>query len=333
MEIRKIVVPLDGSSLAEHALPFATSLALASNASLHLVSVVPAAAFVDPYEFPATVSGALVRTQAEMRGYLVRAAARVMRVTGVPTTGETRFDSPVTAILSVVREQNADVIVMTSHGRGGIARAWLGSTADALVRHSPVPVLVLKPETDVEVDLRVRPTPASILVPLDGSPLAEAALEPALAIARTAKASITMLMVVEVALGVYPELASYALTYEHVVLLEHRERAERYLARIADRVRAEGIEVETVLLDDGAVAKAIVEHARDRAGGMIVMATHGRGGFRRLLMGSVADKVVRGSELPVMIVRPDSREHQRIVAEDDDLESEVLVGALPQRDG
>ncbi|HUF13938.1 MAG TPA: universal stress protein [Longimicrobiales bacterium] len=307
MQIRKIVVPLDGSNLAEHALPFAATLARASEASLHLVSVVPAAAFADPVEFPAIVSNRLHQAHEAVRRYIEGAAARVTRITGIPTTGEVRVQMPAIAILAVLEEQRADLLVMTSHGRGGIARAWLGSTADALVRHSFVPVFVLKPDTNMEVDLRKQPKPGSILVPLDGSPLAEAALEPAIAMARAWKASITFLMVAEHPLAIVP----YPLNVEPVVLLEQKERGERYLAKTAERVIAEGVEVSTLLLEDTGVARAITEYAQDRTGGMIAMATHGRGGLRRLLMGSVADKVLRGSELPVLVVRPDSRGQKR----------------------
>ena len=178
--IHSIVVPLDGSSLAEHALPFAEALAQRANAKLKLVLIHAPNPQLEPG--PEYVKVELAMQKAD-REYLRSITGRLRVHLGRSVTSAVIRGAPVAQTLSVYsREIGADLIVMTTHGRGGLRRAWLGSVADQLIRTSDVPLLVIRPgesgTAEPVAELR------EIVVPLDGSELAEAVLEPAAALAR-----------------------------------------------------------------------------------------------------------------------------------------------------
>jgi nucleotide-binding universal stress UspA family protein len=205
---------------------------------------------------------------------------------------------------------HADLVVMTTHGRGPLARAWLGSVADVLIRHLQLPVLLVRPqEGAAEPDQP--PALGHILIPLDGSPLAEQVLEPALALGSLTNARYTLLRVIPpLILGTYAPTYPPAGGYED--LLERLEAAHRqdcqdaqaYLGRVAKDLRARGADVVTRVGVHDQPAVAILEEAKAHPDGVVALATHGRSGLPRLFLGSVADKVVRGSTGPVLIYRP-----------------------------
>lgn len=302
MEYRDIMVPLDGSALAEHALPIAATLAKRADACVRVVAVVPGAGFLDPDDLPEAVAEGMRRSRDRLGRYVDGVVDELRRVTRVRVTGQVRIDAPIEGLLAAIDDGRMDLVVMTSHGRGIMKRAWLGSVADELVRRSPVPVVVLKPDPTVDADLRAHETFDSVLVPLDGSTVAEAALEPAIAFAKLHEAAITLLQVITTPYEIEPQ--PYGMNVDHVELVERRSRAEAYLHEVADRVRARGVSATPVVVEEEGVADAIVDYARNGAGAVIALATHGLGGVRRLLLGSVADKVLRGADCPVLVVRP-----------------------------
>lgn len=301
MRIDRILVPLDGSKLAEQALPLAESFARAADASVHIIAVVPELTLYDVAGVAAALSRELERALSSMGSYVEERVA-ALRSAGLRATGGVVMDVPEAGIIEAATATNADLIVMTSHGSGGLVRLWLGSVTDAVVRRAPVPVLVLRPEDQLRHgNLKEMPI-TRILVPLDGSWAAESALEPALAIASTVGASLTLFLVVEGAPLISPELGP-ALFYDPALLAHQHESATRYLDRVAARVRARGVDVATVSSDGVPVAFAITGYARSNKIDLIVMGSHGRGGMRRLVMGSVADKVMRQADVPVLVAR------------------------------
>ena len=304
MSVRSILVPLDGSALAESALPFATRLARASGGSIHVLSVVPDPFVLDPGLRPPGANDRITRAHDAVEAYVDGVVARVGKRVPGGVSGEVAFGVPADCMVEAIRRVGIDFVVMTSHGRGGFTRFWLGSVTDAFVRRAPVPVFVVKAEDaeagDLPDDVRI----GGVLVPLDGSPLAEIALSPATELARLLDAPITLLMVLENPLGVSPGFVPYAAQYDPVVPFEQNEQAGRYLEVIADRIRARGFSVDIATSDDLGVARTIVDYEREKVHGVIVIATNGRGGWRRLVTGSVADKVVRHAECPVVMVRP-----------------------------
>jgi nucleotide-binding universal stress UspA family protein len=141
-----------------------------------------------------------------------------------------------------------------------------------------------------------------VLIPLDGSPLAEAILEDAIALGMLMQADYTLLQAIEPALfGYAPGWLAPGLNEE--VLAQLQAAAQGYLEHVAERMRAQQLQVRTQVVL-APPAAAILEYAREQAVDLIALATHGRGGGARMLLGSVADKIVRGAGAPVLVARP-----------------------------
>jgi nucleotide-binding universal stress UspA family protein len=289
---RTIVVPLDGSPFAEQALPWALCLARRAGATLELVRghvlyalTQPAAAWA-PFD-PAAEAD----SKREERAYLDAVARRLAGGAQVSIT-KTLVDGLETeGLLRRVREGRADLVVMATHGRGPLGRFFLGSVADVLVRETSVPVLLVRPRGGSAA----LPGPAAedVLVPLDGSSLAEQVLGPAADLARLAGARCTLLRVVA-PVGFSPRQPA----------LEQMPSAGAlaYLEAVAGRLREQGLSVQTRALVAARPAKVILKEARE--GTVIALATHGRGGIPRVALGSVADKVIQAAPGPVMVYRP-----------------------------
>ena len=196
------------------------------------------------------------------------------------------------------REIDAKLIIMTTHGRTGVSRAWLGSVADSLVRHSNFPLLVIRPLEDGETFPEVRFQ--HFLVPLDGSETGEKILEPAVELAKATGARFTLLHVVSPQLTVGTRVSPLPAGQRD----GRSEKAEAYLAGVADGLEKEGVEATSRIETHFAPARAILKVAEEEDVDLIALATHGYGGLKRALLGSVADKVLRSSRLPLLVQRP-----------------------------
>ncbi len=299
---RTILVPLDGSALAEHALPLALSIARRAGAALHLARVhVPAATLYRYSELAGSLDlDELVRK--EERAYLDQVSGRVVQASGLrPCT--TLLDG---RIADVLYEQGVsagvDLVVMATHGRGPLSRLWLGSVADELVRRLPTPLLLVRPE-ETAPDLAHPPAVRHVLIPLDGSALAEDILEPAMELGRLMQADYTLLRVIEPAIVPDARLGGNAVSGLDPALLEAiQAEARAYLERLAERLRSSSVQVQTRLVTNQWAAGAILAEAGAHVH-LVAMATHGRRGLARLLLGSVADKVLRGASVPVLLRR------------------------------
>lgn len=286
--IGSILVPLDGSPLAEQALPWGVSFARRLHAGLDLVRVhvlyalqEPAAGF-GPYD-PLMEA----ECQEEEKLYLNGTATMVASVSGMKVTSALIHGLTADGVLERAKAVNADLIVMTTHGLGPVGRFFLGSVADELIRQGSVPVLLV-PTRAPAPGLIPEPEVERIVIPLDGSALAEQALKPALDLARSLNASCTLLQVLE----------------QRNPSEEIQEKAKHYLSQLAGRLLDGGLEVETNVVAGRNAAQGILEEAGHEPGSLIAMATHGRGGVLRLLLGSAADKVIRGAKVPVLVCRP-----------------------------
>ncbi len=301
--MRTILVPLDGSPFGEHALPVAIALARRGSLQLALVHVhqviVPApgpagAALYDP------AIDALVRE--EEAAYLADVSHRIAAVWDGPVT-MTLLEAPISdALCRYAEELDTALIVLSTHGRGGIARAWLGSVADRLLRQAPVPTLIVHPG-DGAPDLSREPPLGHILIPLDGSSLAEQAIELGTWLGQLTHARYTLLRVVE------PVVRGFFVNgVEPSVDVEAQEvawqQATAYLEGVAARLRDQGLAVVPEVRV-GRPANEILECATTCGAHLIAMTTHGRGGVARLLIGSVADKVLRGSTVSLLAYRPE----------------------------
>ncbi len=312
---RTILVPLDGSVFAEHALPLAVSVARQCGATLRLLRVVPPLA--DYFFMPPLPSDPLHgelqklhRTDAQtyLDGVVHRLKDTVPVICDVMEEEEGVSES----ICADTVRTGVDLIVLSSHGRGAVARFWLGSIADKLVRTAPVPVLLARPPEQLPAaDLQHPVLLKHFLLALGGNVSAERIVEPALAMGKVMNADYTLVRVVRPAVPHLLSSSSVAYTGPkpaagwsglNKIDEQNCQRAEDYLRTVADRLRAEGATVQTRVHVAEQPAAAILREASLIGADLIALETHGRGASR-LLIGSVADKVVRGSSLPVLVCR------------------------------
>lgn len=294
---RKLLVPLDGSTFGETALPVALDLAGKAGGIVELATVREPLTAMVYQEWMSSESGWEER-------YLDEVADRLGRTSEVQLTTAVLAGGIAEALVEHATRIGADGLVMATHGRGPFSRTWLGSVADGVVRKATIPILLVRPEEpeegrDVdEIDF------SRILVPLDGSQLAEEALEPAMSLGRLYGASYTLVRVVHFPTGLSSPYIPDAATLNRQVVDEAKARAESYLETVAGRLRADGAEVQTRVAVEPQPGIGIVRLAREGGFGLLAMATHGRGGVSRALLGSVADKVIRSSHTPILVVRP-----------------------------
>ena len=300
--LRSIVVPLDGSPFGEQALPLAVSIARKTGATLHLVRVHGLYALNDPHYSWLPYDPALdAECKEQELAYLDAVAQRIAKAGPLSTTCTVMSGMVVDGILAHAQDKAADLVVMTTHGRGPLSRAFLGNVADQLVRRVPAPVLVIRPQETASGDW-TKAEPRKVLVPLDLSPLSEQILKHALALSRITSATLTLLHALEPPHYHAPDpgLVAIGTALEHDQ--RHAEEAERYLQRLAEHLRSQGATVQTRLVRGRHAAPAIEEAAAGHD--LVALTTHGRGGVKRLLLGSVADKVVRGAAIPVLVYCP-----------------------------
>jgi nucleotide-binding universal stress UspA family protein len=308
---KRILVPLDGSARAERAIPAAARIARALGGSVILLRV--ATAPVDTGKYSTTsvyVEEAVDADLTEATSYLEKIAGSG-ELTGITTEVKTFIGAVAPTILSAAQSFHANLIVMCSHGYTGFKRWVLGSVADKVARHSPIPVLVLREGGPVPATAVQQPVRA--LVPLDGSTLSEAVLEPAaylaeaLAQSTSQQGALHLLRVVDLPTsgGKFKSDAHIDTGLKEQVKYED----ETYLATLINRLR-EGdlaylnLSVTCSVETDPDVAEAIVKKAEQESFDFIAIATHGHGGVQKWAMGSVAARVLHATMLPLLIMRP-----------------------------
>ncbi|MBV8086079.1 MAG: universal stress protein [Chloroflexi bacterium] len=287
-----LLVPLDGSELAARALPYAATLVRLTHGRLVLVRVVET--------WASTVKDAIEKEldrKPQAEAALAAEAAR-LREQALPVDTDVYVGEAAAAIDLGAASHHVDTIVMSTHGRGGVARLAYGSVAERVLRRSHLPVLLIPPHAK-----QGWPAPkARIVVPLDGSALAESAVTAARELARVLGASITVLQVIEP-----PNMAYFAnAPLASVPDLDPEKWAEDvrpYGEEVAQRLRNAGLDASGEVRI-GYVATSIVEFAEDLKASAIVMATHGRTGLSRAFMGSVANGVISRATMPVLAIRP-----------------------------
>lgn len=294
---RKILVPLDGSPFAERVLAFVRHLAKPSSSELLLVHISQPSQYYSVVVPDAVHTVDLTHWQEHAEKYLQRKVYELQsegyEVNSVLSDGDVA-----STICDVADAQNVDLIAMTTHGRSGIEKWVLGSVADRVVRSAHQPVFLVRPQEE--------PIPATpihrILVPLDGSHLAERALPEAIELAKANKSEIWLLQSVE-----FPEYWGEEYAGMHalpsMISTEEQETAAReYLRQSAEQLAQQGISAQ-IVVTTGHAASAISDVVADNDIDLIVMCTHGRSGLSRWVFGSVAEKVVRLAECPVLLIR------------------------------
>jgi nucleotide-binding universal stress UspA family protein len=298
---RSVMVPLDGSAFSEQAIPLACVIAQAARATLRLVRVYQEQSFYLVNPVPIVDLAEEERRRTRMQGELDETTRRVAAQTGLNVTSTLLDGLVAPALVAHAAATQTDLLVFTSHGRGGLSRFWLGSTTDAIVRQTETPLLVIRPE-EARGSEAPAPRLEHILIPLDGSALAEDMLEHALTLGLLSQARYTLVQAID------PDAVLYAsppavVRADEQGLQQQRAAAASYLEGIAERLRARGAAVQTAVVL-AAPAPAILAYAHDHDVDLIAMSTRGRGGVARLLLGSVADKVLRGASMPLLLHRP-----------------------------
>jgi nucleotide-binding universal stress UspA family protein len=305
--MKTILVPLDGSPLAEQALPEAKLLASRMDAHICLLRAVPTAAQLsmlgDAIMASYGIDEPLKRyDQREQRvweaereraeGYLAWHANQ-LRAAGLEVACEVQLGPPPDIIVESAERCHADMIVMATHGASGLRRWALGSVADKVAQTATVPLLLIRGTAEPHA----APALERIVVPLDGSELAKQALPIATELARGSGAELVLFQAISPTLDIYHGVQ---LPKEMVAMLCEEARAELEAHAAALRVHGVAVVVDLMV---GRAAEAIVDEAVRRDAKMIVMATHGYGGLKRWALGSVADKVLHATKLPLMLVR------------------------------
>jgi nucleotide-binding universal stress UspA family protein len=251
----------------------------------------------------------LANPQLEMEDQYVRdTAQKVARNGSVSTTHAVLKGDVITSIVDRAHHVGADLVVMTSHGRTGLRRAWMGSVTDGMIRQSAIPVLMLRP-VGARTSALEKPEPfGTILVPLDGSPEALRVLKAAASLACCDNARLLLVRVVQPVplvmadasiASVYPAYMPDDVATDGLVNEANRELAAA--ARTCAEMQCPNVACEVVVATS--VAQALLDFARDHRADVIAISSHGRGASR-LLIGSVADEVMRGSGLPMLIHGP-----------------------------
>jgi nucleotide-binding universal stress UspA family protein len=298
---RSIYVPLDGSPFAEQALPLAGEIARRSGAILQLALVHhPVPALATALEVPEIEAQLDQEARAREQTYLSSIVERVRKSVNVPVTG-TLLDGPVADALETHLEKTgAELVVITTHGRGPMSRFWLGSVADQLMRRLHLPILLVRPGSAAAAPAPLR----RILVTLDGSPFAERAIDAAVALGKGFDAEYALLMVVEPPLPIADPSGLMVIPAGANSEKQLREAATKYLDGLALRMRKDGLRVTTHPVEATGAAATIIAQTEALKADLVAIASHGAGGFERLVVGSVADKVIRGSTHPTFVVRP-----------------------------
>lgn len=324
----KLLVPLDRSSLAEQALGPAAAIARASNALIDLVLVHQALPFAGFEDAPWNAS--LV---ADEQRYVESIAQELATGAAVGPTHTVLRGEPVESICQRARDTDADLVVMTSHGRTGLSRAWLGSVADGVMRRSSIPVLMLRPIGEKRERLNGRQLFKRILVPLDGSALAAEMLETAADLAKCSNARLMLLRVVQPVPLITPSVDlpyAYPTPIQDDVATERLvDEAKRELAAVEQTLTHEGLsEIDAYVVVAPHVAQAIIDFAHGHSVDVIALSTHGRGASR-LIVGSVADKVLRASGLPMLVRRPGVMRRERGLVTPDAVEQQLPALSKP----
>jgi len=303
--VKTVVVSLDGSELAEIAIPTAVELANLTGADLVLVRVLEEmrpiydtrrreVIWIDPADSRVELPSPDI-----LEPVISHLAERGLSVHPVVRLGDPREE-----IIDEARHHPQPVIGMASHGRGGLSRAVFGSVATRILQTAPCPVLLVRPHDTERVPETV--TFKRMAVLLDGSMVAEQALPLAVELASEAGAALHLIRVAETYRDELPAETPEFAPPSHESVLEKFEKLEdearRYLSGVAERVRRDGLQVSWQVLS-GDPWRLLVAYTNHERPDLVVLTTHGRSGLTRLFYGSVADKLLTSSEVPILLVR------------------------------
>lgn len=305
--IRTILVPLDGSNFGEQALPMALTIARRAQARLELIHVhTPIQEYSELMLFDVPLD---TRIRKQEQQYLENKVQELGKASNVKIFMVNKEGHVPDVIKQHAAEVNADMVVMATHARGAMGRFWLGSVTDQLIRDLVIPLLLIHPEEGHTPDFNQEVAMKDILVPLDGSPHSEGILDHATALGKAMGSAFTLVRVIKpllpmtlpMGVGSFGEMASH-MTMEVESIQENLQKeAAAYLDGVAARLRGQGMLVKCRVEVEEQPAHAILNV---KGSDLIAMETHGRRGLARFFLGSVADKVLRGARVPLLVAHP-----------------------------
>jgi nucleotide-binding universal stress UspA family protein len=293
----RMLVPLDGSKVAEQVLPYARFLAKALGIPVELLGV------VDPETLVAFANPAQGRHLDTVVSESTSRTALYLETTGRSFQGAQVKSSvakgkPEDEVIEKAAADKNTLIVMATHGRSGIQRWLLGSVADKVLHGTTNHLLLIRAsdqgKTDGEAPLK------TMIVPLDGSALAEQAFPDVVDLAKKMQLQVVLVR----AYALPPAISAEDYGYYSAELLDHLESEARdYLQGKVNEIKQKGIANVTSVVNTGYGAEEIIMLARNTPDNLIAMCTHGRSGIQRTILGSVTERVVRHSGDPVLIIR------------------------------
>jgi nucleotide-binding universal stress UspA family protein len=286
LQVEKILIPLDGSKEAESVLPYVRNLAPQFNSRVYILGV--------------GIGRKTRRVNRLLEDY-VNIIVNELHVHNIKAEPVILYGTADEKILDFTTEKEIDLIIMATHGRSGITRWWMGSVAEKVISEATAPVLLVRSKRRRTASTADKLEPIhKILAPLDGSDIGEVALPYAEAIATTSRATVNLIQIISPPGTVEANLLGGPDWRKFINAM--RDAGESYLKSIAERLSGKDIKVTYEVLT-GDPADKIVEYATAKGANLIAMSTHGRTGLSRWVLGSVADKVLHGARIPILLVR------------------------------
>ncbi len=288
--MKRILIPLDGSRLGEYALSYAAPLALAADSEILLLT------------------GSEARNESSKdlcEQYLDRIAGEY-QLQQTPPDNVSKFvilGKAADIIISFAQERNVDLIILVSHGRSGIKPWFAGSTAAKIIERTSRPVLMIRAAKHRNNE-KVKENPyAKLLLPLDGSVLGEAVLEPVKEIAASMNSEVLILRVIESVHYVRSVGGIDRIVFSDSQIQQLEIEAIAYLDQIALQMQQAGINV-TPMVRSGETASTIINVGNDENVDLIAMSSHGKSGFTKWVFGSTSRKILNAGEKNLLLVHP-----------------------------
>jgi nucleotide-binding universal stress UspA family protein len=296
----RILVSLDGSNAAEQALPYARFLAESLRLPVELLAVIDSSGFgvLGSTNRSGFLSTMLEREIGQSRNYL-ETISRTF--SGLSVKCAVKKGNPSEVIIDEAAVDKNTLITMATHGRSGLGRWLLGSVAEKVLRGSTNDVLLVRANKIAES--RGSATLQTVIVPLDGSELAESILPSVLTLTKALKLGVVLIRAFRVPASMYAGGEGYYAIDVEQVRREFQAEAFAYLQEKGDELKGLGIDEVSMVAPEGFGADEIIDLGQKTPGPLIVMCTHGRSGITRWAMGSVTETVVRHAGVPVLVRR------------------------------
>jgi nucleotide-binding universal stress UspA family protein len=296
----KMLIPLDGSKTAEKVLPYARYLAGKFNMPVELLAVIDIAEIAThmPAEKARFLNTLIEDSVRASEGYLRGIAGTFKGGTVKSTVEKGRAED---TIIEKGAADKSTLITMATHGRSGLNRFLLGSVAEKVLRGAANPLLLARATETASAEGEAIFN--TLIVPLDGSEVAESVLPAAADMAKRLGLEVVLFRAYHIPYNAYAgDEGFYAVNFDELIA-SVRDEANEYLEKKVADMKTRGVEKVSALTKEGFAGDEIIALGRNTPNGLIAMSSHGRSGMKRWVLGSVAETVVRHTSDPVLIIR------------------------------